>query len=70
MRARTLDRLSRRIRWKYFISPERTDTTTAASSSSVICDEDVKRRVGGNDVNEMENNFARDEIFHRSLEAW
>ena len=34
----------------------------AVSSSIVIRDGEVTRRVGGNDVNEIENNFARDEI--------
>lgn len=39
-----------------------------ASSSSVIRGEKVERRVGGNDVNEIENNLPRDEIFHHPLE--
>lgn len=71
-RAHTLDGLSRRIRWKYFISLERADTTATAvaSSSSVIRGEEVERRVGGNDVNEIANNLPRDEIFHHSLETF
>jgi len=37
----------------------------AVSSSNVIRDGEVTRRVGGNDINEIENNFARNEIFYR-----
>jgi len=31
----------------------------------VIRDGEVTRRVGGNGINEIENNFARNEIFYR-----
>lgn len=53
---------SARARWIiameiFHFSRERTDTA-ATASSIVIRGEEVKRHVGGNDVNEIENNLT------------
>jgi len=62
-----LDGLSLRIRWKYFISLERTDIAIAIASSSRAT---RMRRVRGNGcVNEIENNLPSLARIFRCWEA-